>query len=253
MEAICADLGIDGYITKRMDVCLDTDVPYQQTQKLTRLIALMLGDKIGMGNRYISTDPLTGEAKTLRLDNEYRSPNGNKVYATLQAEHYNRALVDQMDYAGSPIVNRFELRSMGAQAGVMHTEEDIAAEWLKRLDGLTERDMVRVCQQINNMLVEKCGEHLAKVRDTDKSMSTEINAFLRTHAADYIYTREQLRNLLDMLGVENKETHVNNLLLPQRFGGFFEMYSWAKVRAEIDCMKAALMGFLGQSKKRQIR
>ena len=246
MQTICGEIGIDGYIIKRMDVCLDTDAPYSETQKLTRLIALMLAEKIGANNRYKYDEPMTLESKALYLENGGRDVNGNKIYPTHSIEHYNRELVNQMNYAGEPVRNRFELRSMGRAAGVDHSEGDIVAGWMKRLDGLTRRDMEHVQQQLNQMILRECGNYLHEVGNQS---STEINAFLKVCGADHIYSRRQLKEILDMLGVVRNETYTSNLL--SRAGERFKLYSWADVRTEIGEMKAALQAFFGGGRMSQ--
>lgn len=247
MQTICHELEIDSYIIRRLDVCLDVDVPYEQTQKITRLIALMLGDNIGMDNRYASIDPVTLEPKTFRLDNGSRDINGKTIHPTQQIEHYNRELIDQISYAGKPIINRFELRVMGAAAGKGKTEGDIAASWLERLDGLREHGALKLCQSINERLVEACGRYTELVGNAG---STEINNFIKAHA-DHIYTRQQLVDLLGMLGMNDPKHHAANLIT--RSGNLFRLYRWKQIQAEIDSMKAALVGFLWVDKKAQKR
>lgn len=242
MQTICQELEIDGYIIHRLDVCLDTDVPYAETQKLTRLIALLLGDQIGMENRYISIDPVTFEPKTLRLDNASRDINGGKVFPTRQIEHYNRELIDQTSYTGEPIINRFELRAMGAAAGKTRTEGDIVSGWIEQLDSLSERDTDKLCQRLNECIVEACGRYTGLVGNAG---STEQNNFIKAHA-DHIYTRQQLINLLGMLGDDDPKRRTNNL--KTRTKKLFQLYKRKQIQAEIDSMKAALVGFLWADK-----
>ena len=239
MQTICQELEIDSYIIRRLDVCLDADAPYAETQKLTRLIALLLGDQIGMENRYISIDPVTLEPKTLRLDNSSRNINGKIIHPTRQIEHYNRELIDQTSYAGKPIINRFELRAMGRAAGVAYTEGDIVSNWIKDFEALRECNITEVCQRLNEQLVEACGRYTGLVG------SDKLNDFIRANA-DHIYARKQLIVLLDMLGRTNPEADTGNLLKKSRGGGLFKLYEWNRIQAEIDSMKAALSSFLGQ-------
>lgn len=245
MQTICDEMNMDSYIIHRLDVCLDTDAPYEETQKLTRLIALLLGMNTGMDNRYISIDPITFEPKTIRLDNAHRGKDGKRIQPTLQVEHYNRELIDQTAYTGTPIINRFELRAMGAQAGKARTEGDIIANWIERLDGLTERDIESLCQIENIHIAESCGRY-AKL--TGVTTKTAINYFIRSQA-DHIYTRNQLVNLLDMLGRDNPKRDAGNLLT--RSGRLFKRYRTKQIMNEIDSMKAALIGFLWANKMTQ--
>lgn len=245
MQTICQELEIDSYIIRRLDVCLDADVPYEQTQKTTRLIALMLGDSIGMDNRYASIDPATLEPKTLRLDNAHRDANGKIIHPTQQIEHYNRELIDQTSYTGKPIINRFELRAMGRAAGVAHTEGDIVSNWIKAFETLRERHATEVCQGLNEHLISACGRY------TELAGSDKSNDFIRANT-DHIYSRKQLVAFLDMLGRNNPEADTGNLLKKNRGGKVFKLYEWSHIQAEIDSMKAALRSFLEQRGNSQI-
>ena len=238
MQQICNEMDMDGYIIRRLDVCLDADIPYIQTQKRTRLIALMLGEDFEGNNRYISIDPITLEPKTIRIDNEGRDINGKKKAPTQQIEHYNRALKDQTDYENKPIINRFELRSMGKFAGERYNEADIVKRWIERLTNLSRSDLDNLCHKINEQLAEA---YKSYEKCTGGASSTKINSFLKMHA-DHIYTRMQMIELLSMLGKTRPRDCVYDLTAQTK--ELFNLYSWAEIKAEIDSMKAALMDFI---------
>jgi len=238
MQRICDEMELDGYFIRRLDICLDADVPYTQTQKRTRLIALMLGEQFKGENRYISTDPITLDPKTIRIDNEHRDRNGKKVPATQQVEHYNRALKDQSDYENKPIINRFELRSMGNFAGESYDEKAIVKRWLKRFSDLSKSDMDRLCHKINERLAEAYRDY---ERVSSEAAAPRLNSFLKMHA-DHIYTREQMTELLSMLGKARPRDSVYDLTAKMK--GLFQFTNWKEIEAEINSMKAALMSFI---------
>lgn len=238
MQTVCEQLDMEGYIIRRLDVCLDTDAPYAETQKMTRLIALLLGVRFGAENRYISADPITLEPKTLRLDNAGTCSDGRHREWTLQVEHYNRALVNQIRYTGEPIRNRFELRAKGTQAGYRSSEHSIVTGWIERLDALSGDDISDLGQRLNEVLTEDCGRFTALVGST----GTNINAYVRMHLSD-IYTRKQMVSLFDMLGFHDPEQHTKDFI--KHFGATFERFRNRQIFDEISSMKAALMGFIG--------
>lgn len=240
MQTVCTEMEIDSYIIRRLDVCLDVDIAYEQTQKITRLITFLLGDRIGAENRYISYDPLTLEPKTLRLENGSYDRNGKIIYPTRQIEHYNRELINQTTYDGKPILNRFELRAMGRAAGLGRTEQDIVASWLDELEALRERQISEVHERVNRQLIKAYRRYSGLAGNMG---STEINNFIKAHA-DYIYTRTQLIELLSMLEINDPKHHAANLIT--RSGKLFELYKPKQIMGEIDCMKTALKGFIGQ-------
>ena len=207
MQRICDEMELDGYFIRRLDICLDAAVPYTQTQKCTRLIALMLGEQFKGENRYISTDPITLDPKTIRIDNEHRDRNGKKVPATQQVEHYNRALKDQSDYENKPIINRFELRSMGQFAGERYDEKAIVKRWLERFSDLSKSDMDKLCHKINERLAEAYKDY---ERVSGEAAAPRLNSFLKMHAG-HIYTRAQMTELLSMLGKARPRDSVYDL------------------------------------------
>jgi len=122
---------------------------------------------------------------------------------TLEAEHYNRELVEQERWMNL-VVNRLELRAMGAQAGKNHSIEQIVQNWLKRLDAIdNEKRMQKLEQQLNDALYDKLtqGKTLSKAT---------LNALISAHA-DYIYTGDQLRDLYARHGCRDPGHEVRNL------------------------------------------
>ena len=122
---------------------------------------------------------------------------------TLEAEHYNRELVEQESWLNL-VVNRLELRAMGAQAGKNHSIEQIVQNWMKRLDAIdSEKCMLKLEQQLNDSLFEKLGQ--------GKRLSkAALNALISAHDA-YIYTDDQLRDLYARYGCKDLRREVRNL------------------------------------------
>lgn len=238
MESITGDLGMTGYSLKRVDICLDTTAPYAQTHKLTQLIMLMLADAYDLPNRYESRDPLTLESKSTVMTN------GKKYNASLEIEHYNRALHDQSKWTNDPVVNRFELRAMREQAtGIM----EAAQSWRQRLEGLTAEQLKHVTDGMTNGLFALWEDYASRLK---RPTSTHWNHFLATHA-ESIYTRDQLLRLCQRYDASTCEApsdnarRIDNLMMKARFGNCFELFSFKDVQTVTERMRDALTAFIG--------
>jgi len=236
MERICTNMNVDDYAIKRFDICIDSDRRYRETEKLTRLMLLMLGENIGASNRFTSTDPLNFDPK-----NTYISNSNDIKTRTLEAEHYNRSLLDQSQWTNAPIINRLELRSMGAQAGKKHDEKSIVENWIRRFEELDNTSLIYVCRRVNDALLDEWKEHSAL---RNKNSKTAFNDFLRNHYKS-VYTREQLTEMFDVMGYEAEDS-VKNLLKPRRSGNLFTLYSMSDVRREANEITAAMRDFVGR-------
>lgn len=233
MNAICAEAGMEpDYIIRRVDICLDTDQPYTQTQKLARLILLMLAEDNDLANRFESIDPLTLEPKAITLSN------GKKSDRTIEVEHYNRELIDQTDSNNKPIRNRVELRAMGRQAGVDRTEESIARGWLERLKALRQMDYTTITDQLNERIMNGWTVYKT-VHGKDNAHS--FYAYLRT-VEPHIYTRQQAVNLFALYGYENPCKALSNFM--SKNGKPLILFEDTEIMDELNAMIEALMHFL---------
>ena len=236
MRRICNDLGADGYIIRRIDLCLDTDSAYADTEKFIRLIMLMLSEEHGLMNRYASIDPLTMKPKSTTMKN------GSKPHlATMEIEHYNRALVDQSNWAEPHVINRFELRLMGAQAGTNSDEESIVGKWLEYLAALQARSTASLEQKLNDGLMREWEHYAAMMTASNEANpKTIFNYFIRGHA-ESVFTRSQLKDLFRRFGSKRPEIDAQNLL--QRSGSLFMLFKPKDIRAGIQPLLDALNRF----------
>ena len=232
MEAVSDLLKIPGFITNRLDVCLDTAVPYEETEKLTRYIMLALTKEINEGegwNRYESIDPETEQKITTRVQN------GDHQHKTLEMEHYNRIVIDQRKY-NRTVVNRFELRTMGNRAGKGRANRQIVERWLERFEHLSDEHFEILEQSTSGNLMKEWEKCIA--RGTEDS-ATAFNFFLANHN-ERVYTQRQMFDLFERRG-SNK---ANAKKFRQRSGRGMILYNRKQVREEVSSMKKALETFL---------
>lgn len=187
------------WVPKRMDICVDTTAAYKDTAKCTRFVLLLLSELINAGNRYNSVDPVTLQQKTTRIQN------GQK-WSTLQAEHYDRSLVEQNNWTFE-VVNRLEFRSMGAQAGLRHNEHVITQKWIDRLQTVDSPAKMRAIEtEVNQQLYTRMTAHLSD----GETLST---AFLNANIAaqfEHIYTLDQMAALFKLHGMADSKRAIQN-------------------------------------------
>lgn len=234
MEAVCDLLKIPGFITNRLDVCLDTAVPYEETEKLTRYIMLALTQEISEGKNwelYESINPQTRQKLTTRAQN------GDRQHRTRELEHYNRTTVDQSQY-NFEVVNRFELRAMGNCAGGNRTNREIVERWLKSFKGLSDEHFEAVEREASGGLMDEWGTRIA--RGTENS-AIAFNSFLAINDR-HVYTQRQVVDLFE----RRASNKANAKKFHQRSGKGMILYNRKQVREEISAMKKALKTFLEQ-------
>lgn len=225
---------------KRFDMCLDTDLPYEQTEKLTRLIVLMLADNIDADNLYWSKNPRTQIILTTRIQN------GDKTSKTLEVEHYNRRTIKQENWDNT-VVNRLEFRTMGAAAGAAHTEEQIIGGWLNRLEAIKGASLERVTHAVNEGLCREWEQTLDECGL--KPTQQRLNDFMIFNRRD-IYTREQLAELYRMCG-SGSDRAVANIVSRTNMGAM--LFSESGVRGEIRQMQDAIRHFIEPRRQTHLR
>lgn len=174
----------DDWYYSRIDLAIDMDCPYEQTDKITRLLLLMLSVQNGLNNRYMSVEPYTGTLKTTRV--------GDEKHNTLkQIEHYNRALVDQTAY-DTCVINRLEFRLGGLALTNINAHKDMRPaieKWREILDkSITPQALANVEYQAARVLFDEWQSVKAS------GSMKQLAQYIRAHS-DRIYTRNQLKHI----------------------------------------------------------
>ncbi|MFZ2537884.1 MAG: hypothetical protein WAX04_03155 [Oscillospiraceae bacterium] len=92
------EVGINSYRIARFDLANDSlENSYMELHKLNKCICLLVALANRMTNRYESTDPLTFEHLTTRVQNDY-----------YECENYNKGIESLHT---SPVYNRLEIRT----------------------------------------------------------------------------------------------------------------------------------------------
>ena len=232
MESVRELLQVPGFITNRLDVCLDTTVPYEETEKLTRYIMLALTQEISEGKNwklYESIDPRTLQKLTTRAQKEDRQHRAREL------EHCNQSTIDQSRY-NFEVANRFELRAMGNCAGSNRTNREIVERWLKSFKGLSDEHFEAVEREASGGLMDEWGTCIA--RGTADNANA-FNAFI-ANSNGHVYTLRQLIDLFERRG--SNETNAKKFR--QRSGSGMILYNRKEVRDEVSSMKKALETFL---------
>ena len=120
LAEIIKEIGIVNYRIARVDFSLDCfENNYNELHKLNKCIVLLLAIAFHLNNRYESTDPLTFEHLTTRVQSEY-----------MECENYNKNIESNNT---SPVFNRLEFRSKSVLKSKKCIPE-LMEDWCNRLD-----------------------------------------------------------------------------------------------------------------------
>lgn len=249
MKHIASELHFKDYGIKRIDLCFDTDLDYEANEKLLRYITLMLAGEIGADNRYFSVDPLTQEVKTIRVS-RLIGYNGTTYNGELQVEHYDRSKIAQ-DNWDAFVMNRFELRCGGTEAGRHHAEGQIIERWKGRLQAIAKPSAaVTVEDEVNRGLYDVWVRKFKnKLTGADvRKLKGRFNGYLLNNL-DQIFSRRQLINLFCLFGEDAKAaTHsADNIKMNNRGMFFNQLFKASAVKNEIESMCRAIDIFTGEN------
>lgn len=180
-------MGISNYRIARADFAVDSfEDNYNELHKINKCICLLLAVAYHIKNRYESTDPLSLDHLTTRVQNEY-----------LECENYNKDI--ESDHT-SPVFNRLEFRSKA----VLKIKKEIPIlmdDWCNRLD-------YAVCYF--DKLQDICNDYLIKRWGEEKDIKVKsISEFLRKYQ-DNIYSSRQIVNFYSRLGFDKPESKAKN-------------------------------------------
>lgn len=199
LENVRSAIRADSLTITRLDLCCDPQIDYKPSEKLLRLLVLLLASKIESRNRYLSIDPMTLEIKTIRIDAR-KGYNGKCYNSELQIEHYNRALLDQSNW-DSTVINRLEFRASGTEAGENYSIEEIIDRWKSRLQAVSSplalsANMQAVENALNAVLYAQWRQ---LTRQVDTPTGKLFNDFVFFNL-EHIYTRRQMLELFRLYG-----------------------------------------------------
>ena len=210
LDQIKQELHTDSLKVSRLDICADPQIDYPYSEKVLRLMVLLLGNEIGAKNRYLSIDPLTLETKTIRV--EALTGYNRKTYnGLLQVENYNRGLLDQSDY-DSTVINRLEFRAGGTEAGENYSLEQITERWIARLEALSDpltlsEKVMAIERTLNQALWQKWQQLVTQSRSTPTGKA--FNDFIFYNLSS-IYTVRQMMALFRLYGDTDQKAQERN-------------------------------------------
>ena len=178
-------VGAVGFTVNRADMSFNSDdeADYDLYKKLNRLILCCLADSYGLVNCYQTYDLWSYRSLSLAVK-------GDRI----EAENYNKELED-------PTVKtkaRLELRSKRMNTDL---QTEFLQNWSARLDAAVDRfDAVQ----------ERYNTELAKIWKLDQEKPPKQRDFVTVTAflmqfKDCLFTRKQLRDLLEQMGVNNPD------------------------------------------------
>lgn len=183
---IFTELGLDDFEWRRVDLSFNSmdSCHYENYAKLNRLLIACIAFSSNDANTYDTKNFWNGKAKSLATKNGYR-----------EVEFY-----DKRDASNnkSPYYSRLELRSKRISSSIEHEFQCI---WFERLDRALQY-FEQVQDRFNRNMAETYLEDLEK-RKQDRDYISVTNFLLAKK--EYIFTSKQMRNLLMLLGLTEKE------------------------------------------------
>jgi hypothetical protein len=219
---IIQEMGISNYRIARADFAVDSfENNYNELHKINKCICLLLAVAYHIKNRYESTDPLSLEHLTTRVQSEY-----------LECENYNKDI--ESDHT-SPVYNRLEFRSKA----ILKVKKDIPTlinDWCSRLEySITCFDKLQgIC---NDYLIQRWNiENDMQVKSTSE--------FLRKYQ-DNIYTSRQIANFYSRLNYDKPESKAKNFKRYNRI----EYFSLNDLKSYAAIIKNALWKYVKTNSK----
>lgn len=127
---------------RRVDLCVDSDEPYEQTARLYRLFLLLMAQEYKTDNDYMSVEPLTCAPKSMRIAKRRK----NSRNSALEIENYNRANIYQKRY-DREVINRLEFRLMGRRMSSINTPEKLIDKWRELIDSAITPEKFKTLEQ----------------------------------------------------------------------------------------------------------
>lgn len=186
MQGLFDELGVSDFEWKRVDFSFNTldNKYFANYTKLNRLLIACFANSTNDYNTYDTKNFWNGKTKSLATKNQYR-----------EIEFYDKADESKQK---SPYYSRLEFRSMRMKGTIEHEFLNV---WFRRLDNAV-KEFEAVQDRFNQNMAEIYMADLAKKKHDREFMS--INSFLMTRR-DYIFTSCQMKKLLMLLGLTEKE------------------------------------------------
>lgn len=186
MQDLFEELGVSDFEWKRVDLSFNTldNKYFANYTKLNRLLIACLANSTNDYNTYDTKNFWNGKTKSLATKNQYR-----------EIEFYDK---EDESRRKSPYYSRLEFRSMRMRGSIEHEFLEV---WFVRLDNAV-KEFEAVQDRFNQNMAEVYMQDLVKNKHDREFMS--INSFLMTRR-EYIFTNCQLKKLLIMLGLTEKE------------------------------------------------
>lgn len=190
VSGIATELGISNYWLSRVDFKHDTfnSGDFDRFKKLNRVLILNVSAHLNLYNRYESKDFFTLDNLNIKARSE-----------RYEIENYNR----EVEYfSSSSTTNRLEMRSMLLYKKKNVDFESVIRNWNSILRAsLSQYEWLQ-----NEMNVVLQAEYL---NELNENRIKGVNEFLRKFEGN-IFTKKQLRSLLNSLMIKNPETVANN-------------------------------------------
>lgn len=212
-----------GFRITRADLSFNSNdsEDYEKFKKLNRLLICCIADAFSVKNCYKTADLWTDKSLSVAIKND-----------VLEAENYDK----EAESGGTvETKNRLEIRSKRIHGTL---EEEFMEKWFKRFDKALER--FEEVQARYNQELEQIWLNDIKKEKKDRDFLS-LTAFLMQYR-DCIFTRHQLIDLLERIGVENPKSKAKNFKERHRI----EFFSKTDLAVIIKALKTATIKYFKQ-------
>lgn len=181
---------IECFRITRADLCFNSDDlhDYELFKKLNRLLICCLADAYNIKNCYQTADLWNYKSLSVAVKND-----------VMEAENYDKSI----ENPNVETKNRLEFRSKRINGTL---QDEFLQKWFVRLDKAQDH-FENVQKRYNQELYKLWAND--KARSQKEQVYTSLTAFLLMYR-DCIYTRKQLVELLELIGVQNPKRTAKN-------------------------------------------
>lgn len=211
---------VKNFKVTRADLCFNSDElgDYELFKKLNRLLICCIADSENIQNCYQTSDLWSDKSLSVAVKDH-----------RIEVENYDKSI----ENPNVATKNRLEFRSKNLRGESL--EDEFTKKWFARLDRAVEH--FEAVQERYNKELNRLWDEDRNRSDKDK-LYVSLTSFLLQYK-DCIYTRKQLAELLEMIGIENPSSKAKNF----KDRHTIEFFSKTDLKLIIEAIKSATIRY----------
>lgn len=220
LQQALARMEVKNFKVTRADLCFNSDElgDYELFKKLNRLLICCIADSENIQNCYQTSDLWSDKSLSVAVKDH-----------RIEVENYDKSI----ENPNVATKNRLEFRSKNLRGESL--EDEFTKKWFARLDRAVEH--FEAVQERYNKELNRLWDEDRNRSDKDK-LYVSLTSFLLQYK-DCIYTRKQLVELLEMIGIENPSSKAKNF----KDRHTIEFFSKTDLKLIIEAIKSATIRY----------